>query len=256
MRPRSSSLSIPAAALFRARGVGDDEEGPAGKGQADAATERWHERFEATGDELVLCTRSQRLSETEREVATAVLLGRLMLVDSAADTAAEILKLLGATGAGTLPVLRALSGEGRLYTERIISYDDIDVELSERRIVLDPVLVDFVLHEHGAAAKGWDVEHEEHLREKLLALTRALQRKARAFEHFDSPFPRGRGDIFKEGRRVQRLLRLLQDTLDSLQQVLAWKPGGTAPPDRLIGPRAGKPACRRVPLPTVSAFLS
>jgi len=196
----------------------------------------WHESFEATGDELVLCARCQRLSEKEREIVVAMLLGRLMLLDSSPGTAAEIIKVLKATGVGALSVLRALSERGRLYAERIISYDDIDEELPDRRIILDPVLVDFVLQEHGPSAGAWDVEDEEQLRAKLASLTRALQRKAMAFQYLDSPFSRSRGDVFKACQRVYRLLRLL---LGTLEQHPHWRLGKwisqCLPPEALRG---------------------
>jgi AAA+ superfamily predicted ATPase len=215
VRPFEShdDLLVSAAELFRARGATDAKDALVDEAQAAAATELWHARFEATGDELVVCARCAALSKVEREVVVAMLLGRLMLVDSAADRAADILKVMGAGQTGTLPALRALSEEGRLYAERIISYDDVDDELADRRIALDPVLVEFVLHERGAA-KGWDVQDEGQLRGKLASLTRALQRKSGAFEHIGNPFYRGGSDVFKACRRVDRLLRLLQGTLE------------------------------------------
>ena len=54
-----------------------------------------------------------------------------------------------------------LSEHGRLFTAKLISFDDPDEDLADRRLLVDPMLVDAILVKRGHAESGWLVSVEQ-----------------------------------------------------------------------------------------------
>ncbi|MCK4374845.1 MAG: hypothetical protein KAX19_05925, partial [Candidatus Brocadiae bacterium] len=183
---------------------------------AAALTAAWHRRFDLTGDELVLCARCQAagLSEREREVAVVLVMGRLQLLESFQQTCRGILDALSAQPREVLPVLKCLKEGAPLQASGLISYDDPDEELTERQIVVDPTIVEYVLNDGTAESDGMAVETERDLYVKLQPLCRALAKRSRVVEWVAAGFPPGASaDLFKANRRIHRLAARLRRTL-------------------------------------------
>ena len=82
------------------------------------------------------------------------------------------------------------------------------MELRDRTIEVDPILVDEVIHHKRKAVKGWPVKTERELHRYLVKLTRALQRRSDYLHELMNGFPSG-ADFFKYSRKVDKLFESL-----------------------------------------------
>jgi len=181
-----------------------------------AWTDYWHESFDMTGDGVVICEQCRKhgLSRTEREILIALVLDRLALLETGLRTCGDVLGVLGLSGPQVIQSLRSLSEHGRLHKAGLISYDDPDEDLRERRIVVDPTLVDTVLYDQAAREAGWPVKTEEELYDRLRTLTRGFMKKAQAVEYAEDALPGQESHVYRACRRVDRLMTGLEETLE------------------------------------------
>lgn len=179
-------------------------------------TDYWHESFDMTGDGVVICEQCRKhgLSRTEREILIALVLDRLALLETGVRTCGDVLGVLGLSGPQVIQSLRSLSEHGRLHKAGLISYDDPDEDLRERRIVVDPTLVETVLYDQAARERGWPVKTEEELYDRLRTLSRGFMKKVQAVEYAEDALPGHNSDIYRTYRRVDRLVTGLEETLE------------------------------------------
>ena len=185
-------------------------------GHEAAWTGYWHESFDMTGDEVVICERCRKhgLSRTEREILIALVLDRLALLETGLRTCGDVLGVLGLSGPQVIQSLRSLSEHGRLCKAGLISCDDPDEDLRERQIVVDPTLVEAVLYDKADREPGWPVTTEEELYNRLRTLTHGFMKKAEAVEFAESALPGHDSYFFRASRRVDRLVTGLEETLE------------------------------------------
>ncbi len=201
------------------RESGSDDEGAT---VAQRSTERWHSRFELTGDELVFCARcgAAGLSRLEREIVVALLLDTFGMLGDPIKTCGEVPDVLGIEGIERLEVLRSLTSDGRLCTSRLISFDNPDDDFCDRRIALDPALVEFILHGSGQVGRGWPVKTEEELHQRLGGLTTAFGRKSDVMMFYEPRLPGMSNDLYRISRRIRSLWIGFVTTLEQHSQ---WK---------------------------------
>ena len=113
----------------------------------------WHRSFRLSPASVMICQRSRqhRLNATEREILVALILDQLAMLSGRIGTAAEVLQLVTRPGKRGLGAVRTLSEHGRLYVAGLMTFDDPDEDLAQRKPVVDPALVDTVLAKRGAA---------------------------------------------------------------------------------------------------------
>ena len=183
----------------------------------------WHRSCRVSRSSLMICQRSRRhrLNETEQEILAALILDQLAMLPGRINTSAEVLQLVTRPGKRVLHAVRTLSEHGRLHAAGLISFDDPDEDLPERKPVVDPALVDSVLAQRGQSETAWGVSSEAELFDRMQMLTRTLMRKSDTM----SDLVQGCGNVgemFKLTRKVERLLRKLDETL---QRHPGWKLG-------------------------------
>ncbi|HHN46129.1 MAG TPA: hypothetical protein ENN09_01690 [Planctomycetes bacterium] len=186
-----------------------------------AWTEYWHASFELTGSGVSLEAKCEEhdLDPAECELLILLLLDQLSLAGRPLGTCADVVSELGISGSRVLETLRMLSEHGRLFRAGLIYYEDPDEDLRDRRVMVDPGLVETVLYEQGKTKPGWPVESEEELYKKLGRFTRTLEGKSDALRRMEV-VEGGMGDFLKLSRRADRLLGGLQKTLDANRE---WK---------------------------------
>ncbi|MBN1256585.1 MAG: ATP-binding protein [Planctomycetes bacterium] len=174
----------------------------------------WHCSFTRTGDEIELCrcSRKHRLNRLEREILTALILERMGMLKISRRSCSDIVQALERPGDKLVKIIRCMSEQGRLFKAKLISYEDEDEDLCERRLVVDPGLVDSIIYGKAKYHLGWPVKSEGELLDRLCFLTRALQKKSDALEGL----VRGHGnemEFCKFSRKADRLGNSLDETL-------------------------------------------
>ena len=131
---------------------------------AQGLAQAWHAAFEASRDELVFCSRCRAacLDATEREIVAAMVAERLGMIGQRIQTPRDLLEALGLRGGEVLHVMRAISPKGRLCQQGLMYHQDMQEDLLDRLIVVDPVLVEYML-EQGNARVGLGANSEEDL---------------------------------------------------------------------------------------------
>ena len=192
----------------------DEEQAAAARQEAEVWPRYWRKSFRLTDRDVPLvdlCQR-RRLTWLEREILMATMLGSLGLFGHAVSTVEQVLDTLGLAVQQAIPALRCLSETGRLYKSGILAYEDADEDLRERTLIVDPNLMDNLIHGGRADVTGWPVKTEEELYDHLARLTGALLKKAdalQAIHHGYGPV----GDFYKARRRSDRLIEALEKTL-------------------------------------------
>lgn len=102
-----------------------------------------------------------------------------------------------------------------------MTFDDPDEDLAQRKPVVDPALVDTVLAKRGRSPTAWRVASEAELLDTMQAFTRTLMRKSDAVQQLIQGYG-SVSELFKLGRKVEQLLRRLDDILNRHPQ---WKLG-------------------------------
>jgi len=179
-----------------------------------AWSQYWHKCFEMTKDQVppVGPCRAHDLSALEREVLIALLLDRLALNTEVISTSGDVLGALAVPGVQVVEALRALSKYGKLHNAGLISYRDPDEDPRDQRLILDPSLIEAVLHEQGEGCAGWQVKTQKDLYEKMAELSYAYRKKS------DALLPRRfslSDDAYRHTRQVKRLRWLLDRTLEA-----------------------------------------
>ena len=141
----------------------------------------WHQSFRLSPSSLMVCQRAKRhrLNETEREILAALVLDQLAMLPARISTSADVLQLVTRPGKRMLHAVRTLSEHGRLHAAGLISFDDPDEDLPQRKPVVDPALVDSVLSRRGQTETVWRVSSEAELLDRMQMLTRTLMRQER-----------------------------------------------------------------------------
>ncbi len=182
---------------------------------ANLWTRHWHRCFQLTGTRTVLTKRCRRhrLGAFEREAVSALILGRLGLLSHHMPQCRELLGMLEMSSSKAVESMRRLSENGRLHRAKIIYYPDPDEELYERRIALDPVLVESIVSGRKASNGGWPVKKEAAFYEYMRGLTRALHKRSEVLLGIQRGYETA-GEIFKWNQKLTRLRTSLETTLD------------------------------------------
>jgi len=180
-----------------------------------AWTRCWHDSFRLTEKSVAICERctQHRLSRTEREIVVLLLLDRLALLEDGVQTCGDVINALGLPTRKVVDALRRLSEHGRLYKVGLISYEDPDEDMRDRKLIVDPALVDTVLFEKEGNSIGWPVKIEAELHGHLCGLTRVLQKKSDGLDNAICGFG-NESDVYKLNRKTDRLLNSLKETLE------------------------------------------
>lgn len=180
-----------------------------------ARTRSWHRCFSLTGDKLDLCRRSRRLrlNRMEREILVGLVLGKLALIDDLSSASCkDLLEFLGASGKRALDALRSVSEKGKLFGAKLIAHENQDEELSQRTLVLDPVLLDEILFERRRSLSDVAGVTEDGFYRRLADLTVAYRNKARELDYVISGYGSA-SDHFKYCRQAERIHRALGEIL-------------------------------------------
>ena len=178
-------------------------------------TRHWHTSFQLTDRSVTLCQRCKqhRLNRTEREVLAALMLAELAVLCGKIKICCELLELVARPGKKPIRSVRMLSEHGRLFTAKLISFDDPDEDFADRRLLVDPMLVDAILVKRGRAESGWLVSEEMEVYDCLQPLTRVLVRKSEIMQHMSHGYNQCK-DAFKWSRKADRLRSKLDETLE------------------------------------------
>ena len=186
-----------------------------------ARTRSWHRSFSMTGDRLELCRRSRRLrlNRMEREILAGLVLGKLALVDGlSCASCKDVTEFLDVSGKRALDALRCMSEKGRLFSAGLIAHGDRDDDLSQRTLVVDPVLLDEILFERRKSrSDAATVTQEEFYRRRLADLIVAYRNRARELDDLISGYGSA-SDHFKYSRQAERAHR-------SAEEILTLHPG-------------------------------
>lgn len=207
-----------AARRVQARAVADGEHADkldSARARERAWTAYWHDSLDLTGERLPLTQRCARqgLTRVEREIVVGLVLDRLALLPGRASTCGDVIALLALPPRLSLDAIRSLSESGTLCRSGIIAYDDPDDDIRDRRVELDPLIVQSALRKKGAAsAAGWPVDTPDDLYDHLRVLSHALRRKSDEFDSSGMAFRRS-GPLYRAARTADRLFGQLKETL-------------------------------------------
>jgi hypothetical protein len=175
----------------------------------------WHGSFRLTGPSVFICRRCKRhrLNRTEREILVMLILDQLALLEDRIRSCADVLVLLALPNSRKLDALRMLSDEGKLARAKLVAFDEPNEDISERRPMVDPGVVETILFQNRRSSNGWSLRSEADLYDRLEALTRVLARKSEAVEslHYGRS---AYSDAFKWTRKADQLLDGLKKTLE------------------------------------------
>lgn len=180
---------------------------------------RWHRywhrsmSYKRTGSSIAERCLRESLDEVEREVLVLLVLERLALCDVHSGGCREMLALVSLDARSRLNVLRRLSEQGRLFRSGLMSHSDPEEEIADRRLIVDPALVEGALTGLRAKVEGWPVKSEKELYRMLPRLLVVLRRRAETLDHLEAGYTHDREQLFKLNRRVDRLLAGLVETL-------------------------------------------
>jgi len=182
----------------------------------------WHQRLSVTPQSIYIAglRHRLRLSQTECEVVAALLLDAMGLYPSHLGDASDLMQLFALRKTGALAVQGAVSESGKLYRKGILFYDDPDAELRERKLLLDPGVVQSALQGRGVASTFASLKREEELYEALAPLTSTIKRKSEELNGVQRG--QNQADFQKLQRKMAFLLRQLDEVLKQRPQ---WKLG-------------------------------
>lgn len=193
----------------------ENEAGTAAAAERDKAwTRYWHKALALNVDKVPVAKRMvhARLNRIEREIVLVLLLGQLALLPEKATLVEEVLARLHLTPKQVLGALRGLSEGSRLFVKGLLGFEDEEEPLPQRRLVIDPSLVEMAIQGGKGECNGWPVKTEEELYGHLGRLSGALQKKADKLDDMRRGYGSA-GDTFKWQRRVDSLMKGLDATL-------------------------------------------
>jgi hypothetical protein len=115
--------------------------------------------------------RGANLSEVQVELVAALLLSHFcMLPNEDTEDCEALFRKLGLEGSKVIEIHRNLSGKGPLYDLGFLIPPDPDDAPEDRRVQLDPIFADEMLHNHDSAVSGWAVTTEDELYQMLSSL--------------------------------------------------------------------------------------
>ncbi len=184
-------------------------------------TRNWHARFSKTRRSVLLADvcRRFRLNRLETEVLIALLFGPLGLWENRVSDVDDVLRVLSLPPSRSLAALRALSEAGKLYGKGILFYDDPDDDLRDRKVEVDPVILQSVLQGTEADSALSRLKKEDDLRDTLARLTRAMYKKSDALNDFINGYGQ-RSQFEKWSRKQDWMMRQLEAVLKARP---AWK---------------------------------
>ena len=178
-------------------------------------TRLWHASVDAGPSTVPLLEvmRKHRLSHMEREILAALLMDKLGLLDSRIREVADVLRVLLVAPPHMMRALRYLSEQGKLYRGGLFYFEDLDEEVCERKLCVDPNLLDRVLHGDSVAPAALSVRKEKDLFVALGRLTQIMQQKSDKLAEIQ----RGnsnRSQFLRYARRQKAFLEQLDRMLD------------------------------------------
>jgi len=185
--------------------------------QEEAAwTRSFHQSFTISEKNVALCGRLKkyRLNRLERELLLVLVLDRLALIETSFANVGDLLQFVCVDAEKVVKALRYLSEEGKLHRAGLIDYDDEQLDLRERELIVDPVLVETVLFEGSGDSPAWKVKSEDDLFKRLTSVTDSLKRKTEELERHHRGYG-PRNEFYKMCRKTSRLLSLLKELLDT-----------------------------------------
>jgi hypothetical protein len=124
----------------------------------------------------------------------------------------DMLGLLGVPMDRTVRVLVSLSEEGRLHRAGLVAYRDEDVDLADRDLVVDPVLVEAILAEHRGARRTAPARTERELLRLIARLVVTLRKKSEQLEYLMDGYGSA-AEHYTLQRRAASVLREVDETL-------------------------------------------
>jgi hypothetical protein len=175
----------------------------------------WHGSFEKSRDKTTIVAKceSASLDSTEREFLILLILERLALLRIGTDCL-SLLQMVCHGAQDTVVALRKLSEHGRLCRSGLVAHSDPDEDLCERRLLVDPTLVEVVLAKGQSSSVGWPAETEAELYSTMARVTHALRQRADALQMIEDDAYQGIHDqLYRTSRKVDRLVTGLLATL-------------------------------------------
>lgn len=179
----------------------------------------WHERLSLTSESVYLadlCNRL-RLKRLEREILVALLLDGMGVNPSHFHDASGLMQLMAFRN-GSMPALRAVSEEGKLYRKGIVYYDDPDQELRSRKVLVDPGILHRTLQGRETKSPFSELKREEDLHEALASVTATICVKSDELLKVIQGY--SQADFQKCHRKLIFLLRQLDEVLKERPE---WK---------------------------------
>ena len=188
-----------------------------------ASTRRWHRCVRLTGPAIPFCKLcdDKRLSGIEREILMVLVLDRLAVFGRTIGHCADLVESLGYSARHSIAAMRALSEDGRLFSEGLIDYEDEDEDLRDRSVRPDPAVVDSFLHSSGNRPDVWEVKDPQELLDQLSTLSVSLRAVAEAHDLQRHGYGSRQSSHYAL-RRTHRLTKGLRLTLEGHRD---WKLG-------------------------------
>jgi AAA+ superfamily predicted ATPase len=175
----------------------------------------WHASFELSGDKTSISKRAKaaQLDATEREFLVLLVLERLALIRIGTDCQ-SLLQMACCDSDETVMALRKLSEHGSLCRTGLVAHSDPDEDLCERRLLVDPTLVEVVLADGQNSSVAWSAETETELYSALARLIHALRQRSGALQMIEGDAYHGIHDqLYRASRKIDRLVAGLLATL-------------------------------------------
>lgn len=175
----------------------------------------WHRSFELCKGKTAISGKCDdaKLDATEREFLILLILERLALLRIGTDCL-SLLQMVCHGAQDTVVALRKLSEHGRLCQSGLVAHSDPDEDLCERRLLVDPTLVEVVLAKGQNLSVAWPAKTEAELYTSLARLTHALRQRADALQMIEGDAYHGIHDqLYRASRKIDRLVSGLLATL-------------------------------------------
>jgi hypothetical protein len=139
-----------------------------------------HRRLSLTPRSVYLADifKRNRLNRLEIEIFLVLLLDPMGLIESRISDVNDVLRVLSLSASESMRALRALSEAGKLYRKGLLFHDDLDEDLRDRQIAVDPGIVQSILLNKDPGAALAALKREDDLRDLLARISRSAQRKS------------------------------------------------------------------------------
>ena len=172
----------------------------------------WHKSFNRSFDSSSICRKciDLKLNKKEREIVILLVVNQLGLLDTSLRYASDIIEVIDNPVKKSINTVRYLSEYGRLFKKQLITIEDEEENVGDRKFIVDPQLLDEVLAGEKKTGNHLRIKSEQNLYPYLKNLIKIIAQKCE--EVNDSRMDKG--IVFRCNRKIVTFT----DKLDILLQ--------------------------------------